>query len=65
TYVDKESTPPQDHIVWFQDARSVNESLELINEYNLKRASIWNIMKYFPQNWLVLNALYNIVRIYD
>lgn len=65
TYVDTVSMPPREHIVWFQDARSVEASLELMNNYDLKGVSIWNIMKYFPQNWLVLNALYNIVRLYD
>lgn len=65
TYLSNDSFPPQEHIVWFQDARSVEASLNLVSEYDLKGVSIWQIMKYFPQNWLVLNSLFNIVRIYD
>lgn len=52
-----------EHVVWFEDARSINDKLLLINEYNLKGASYWNIMKYFPQNWAVLNSLYNIKKV--
>lgn len=65
TYFDRVNNQVQEHVVWFEDARSINAKLELISEYNLKGASIWNIMKYFPQNWLVFNSLYNIIRAYD
>lgn len=52
-----------EHVVWFENARSINEKLLLINEYGLNGASYWNIMKYFPQNWAVLNSLYNINKV--
>src|SRR3712207_5423888 len=45
------------HVVWFEDARSINEKLMLINRYNLGGVSYWTIGKYFPQNWLILNSL--------
>ena len=48
------------HEVWFEDARSVESKLALAEEYRLNGVSFWNIMKYFPQSWLVLNSLYNI-----
>jgi ABC-2 type transport system ATP-binding protein len=44
------------------DARSIKAKLALISEYKLRGASWWNIMNYFPQNWLVVNSLYEIVR---
>lgn len=50
----------KEHIVWFDDARSIEARLKLINKYNLKGVSYWNINTYFPQNWLVLNSMYNI-----
>ncbi len=53
----------REHEVWFEDARSIEAKLALIAEYALYGGSYWNIMKYFPQNWLVLNALYNIRRV--
>lgn len=52
-----------EHVVWFEDARSMNARLKLIEEYDLNGAGYWNVMKYFPQNWLVLNALYNIRKV--
>lgn len=51
------------HVVWFEDARSIDSKLQLIDEYGLNGGSWWNVMKYFPQNWLVLNSLYNIANI--
>lgn len=48
------------HVVWFEDARSIKAKLALINEYKLRGGSWWNIMNFFPQNWLVVNSLYEI-----
>lgn len=49
-----------EHIVWFENARSVDAMARLVSEYGLNGASVWNIMKYFPQLWFVLHSLYNI-----
>ena len=49
-----------EHEVWFEDARSIRAKLALAGEYRLRGVSIWNIMRYFPQLWLVLNNLYEI-----
>jgi len=56
-YVDQSGT---EHEVWFEDARSIRAKLALTQEYGLYGAGYWNLMRPFPQNWLVLNALYNI-----
>lgn len=48
------------HEVWFEDARSIRAKLALIPEYGLLGAGYWNLMRDFPQNWRVLNALYEI-----
>ena len=53
----------QQHEVWFEDARSIRAKLDLVPLYGLQGISYWNIMRYFPQNWLVLNSLYNIRRV--
>lgn len=53
----------QEHEVWFEDARSIQAKLALANQYGFQGVSYWNLMKFFPQNWLVLNALYNIRRV--
>lgn len=50
----------QEHEVWFEDARSIRAKLALIPEYGLYGAGYWNLMRPFPQNWVVLNTLYSI-----
>lgn len=50
----------QEHEVWFEDARSISAKLGLIKEYGLKGAGYWNLMRPFPQNWVVLNSLFHI-----
>lgn len=48
------------HIVWFEDARSIAAKLGLVNVYNLGGVSYWTIGRYFPQNWQVLSAMYDV-----
>ncbi len=52
-----------EHIVWFEDAKSVEAKLALVNKYGLAGVSFWNITRDFPQNWLVLNSLFKIASI--
>ncbi len=56
-YVDENG---QEHEVWFEDARSIRAKLDLANSRGLYGVGYWNLMRPFPQNWMVLNALYNI-----
>lgn len=56
-YTDEEG---REHVVWFEDARSIDAKLRLVAEYGFQGAGYWNIMRYFPQNWVVANQLYNI-----
>ena len=64
TYFDRPSTYADavEHEVWFENARSIDSKLRLISEYDLNGASVWNVMKYFPQMWLLVNQLFNIRR---
>ena len=48
------------HQVWFEDARSIRAKLSLVPEYGLRGVGYWNLMRPFPQNWVILNALYHI-----
>ena len=52
-----------EHEVWFEDARSTAAMLRLIPEYGLRGLGIWNLMRPFPQLWLVLNSDYEIVKV--
>ena len=49
------------HEVWFEDARSIQAKLALISEYGLSGAGYWNMMRPFPQNWQVLDSMYQIL----
>ena len=62
TYYDTSEKTPVQHVVYFEDAQSVQAKLALIGELGLSGVSLWNIMQYFPQYFLVLNALFDIVR---
>ncbi len=59
-YFDKQG---RQHQVWFEDARSIREKLDAFNEYGFEGVGIWNVMKYFPQKWLVLSSLYDIAKV--
>jgi len=51
------------HIVWFEDARSIEAKLALVEKYNLGGVSYWNINKMFNQNWIVLDNMYKVDKI--
>lgn len=53
----------REHVVWFDDARSIEAKMRLLNQYNLGGASYWTIGRYFPQNWLVLSSLFDVRKI--
>lgn len=48
----------REHIVWFEDVRSVKAKLDLIREFSLKGAGVWNFMRAFPQAWLLMDNLF-------
>lgn len=50
------------HVVWFEDPRSIRAKLFLVNRYQLGGVSYWTVGKSFLQNWVVLNKLYDIYK---
>lgn len=52
-----------EHVVWFEDARSVRAKLALAAGQGLRGVSIWTVMQYFPQFFLVLSTLYDIEKV--
>ena len=48
------------HEVWFEDARSIDARLRLINQYNLRGGLYWNLNRRNPQNLVVIDALINL-----
>lgn len=57
SYYDKEG---RKHVVWFEDARSIAAKLALVDAYNLGGVSYWTANRFFPQNWLVLESMYDV-----
>lgn len=45
----------KEHIVWFEDARSINARMELVNELSLAGMSIWNIMDFYKPLYTTIN----------
>lgn len=43
-----------EHIVWFEDVRSITAKWELIREFGLSGARYWNLMRPFRANWLLI-----------
>lgn len=57
TYFDESGL---EHIVWFEDARSIQAKFNLIKEMNLLGIAYWKLGLSFPQNWLLLMDNFNI-----
>lgn len=51
------------HEVWFEDARSIQARLELVNIYNLGGVSYWTINSFFGPNWTILNSMFDIIKV--
>lgn len=53
----------QEHIVWFEDVRSILKKMNLISEFDLLGAGYWNVMRPFIQNWLLVSNLFQITKL--
>ena len=51
-------TMGSEHIVWFEDVRSVQAELKLVAENGLLGVGCWNLMRPFAQNWSLLNVTF-------
>ncbi|KGE19775.1 glycoside hydrolase family 18 protein [Paenibacillus wynnii] len=50
------------HKVWFEDARSIQAKFDLIKELGLRGISYWKLGLPFPQNWLLIQENFNVVK---
>ncbi|SFK99194.1 spore germination protein [Paenibacillus sp. 1_12] len=50
------------HIVWFEDARSIQAKFDLLKELNLRGISYWKLGLSFPQNWLLIEDNFNVIK---
>lgn len=51
------------HVVWFEDARSIQAKFDLIKQFNLRGIMYWKLGLAFPQNWLLLEDNFAIRKI--
>lgn len=58
-YTDSEQ---KDHIIWFEDARSIQTKLNLIKELGLRGISYWKLGFDFPQNWLLIADNFDVIK---
>ncbi|MFC4100142.1 LysM peptidoglycan-binding domain-containing protein [Paenibacillus xanthanilyticus] len=52
----------KEHIVWFEDARSIQAKFDLLKELGLRGISYWKLGLSFPQNWLLIQDNFNVVK---
>ncbi|WP_424766995.1 LysM peptidoglycan-binding domain-containing protein [Paenibacillus sp. sgz302251] len=71
-YYDEESQSPyyryydeekREHIVWFEDARSVQAKFNIVKAYKLRGISYWVLGLPFPQNWYLLDQNFTIKKL--
>lgn len=59
-YVDAQGNQ---HVVWFEDARSIRARLNLVKKYGLRGVSYWVLGNEFPQNWFLIDNLFHVNKI--
>lgn len=50
------------HIVWFEDARSIQGKFDLVKRLNLRGVGYWKLGLPFPQNWQLIGSNFNVVK---
>ncbi|TYR78154.1 LysM peptidoglycan-binding domain-containing protein [Priestia megaterium] len=50
------------HEVWFEDARSIQAKFNLLKELNLRGMAYWKLGLPFPQNWLLLEDNFKVIK---
>ncbi|KWX74058.1 hypothetical protein AMQ84_21000 [Paenibacillus riograndensis] len=58
-YTDDAGKP---HKVWFEDARSIQAKFTLLKELGLRGISYWKLGLPFPQNWLLIEDNFQVVK---
>lgn len=58
-YLDDEG---REHKVWFEDARSIQAKFSLVKELGIRGVSYWKLGLPFPQNWLLIEENFEVVK---
>lgn len=51
------------HIVWFEDVRSIEGKFNLIKEFKLRGGGYWNLMRPFAQNWGLISQIFDVKKV--
>lgn len=51
------------HVVWFDDAKSIDAKLRLVDEFDLAGASYWTINRCFIPNWEIVQNLFEVIKL--
>ena len=51
------------HVVWFDDVRSMNAKMRLIPELGLSGGGVWQVMNFFPGLWMVVASSYTVTKV--
>lgn len=51
------------HVVWFDDAKSIDAKLRLVDEFDLAGVSYWTINRCFIPNWEIVQNLFEVVKL--
>lgn len=62
-YFEYRADDGQEHLVWFEDVRSVQKKFRLLDEFRLRGPGYWNLSRSFDQNWSLLSYDYAINKI--
>ncbi|WP_397536712.1 glycosyl hydrolase family 18 protein [Rummeliibacillus pycnus] len=52
-----------EHVVWFEDARSIEAKFKLLEDLGLKGIAYWHLGFPFPQNWALLQQMFHVKHI--
>ncbi len=59
-YVDESG---KQHVVWFEDARSIGAKFNLVKRLGLRGVAYWKLGLPFPQNWLLIGSNFNVKKL--
>ncbi len=47
-----------EHVVWFEDVRSISTKFDLMTGNGLRGIGYWNLMRPFAQNWALISVMF-------
>lgn len=49
-----------EHVVWFENPRSIKAKSQLVNDFNLAGISVWTVNQFYMQMWRVIDDMFDI-----